>query len=62
MACTNLSMFTIFTMAPRKQIYPKDSLSEICASSSLLIVEEDANALDPLLWNCDHGSQEVSNQ
>ena len=39
-------------MMPRRQIYPEDCVPEVCGSSSVLIVEEDANALDPLLWNC----------
>lgn len=55
-------MFSIFMIMPRRQIYPSDHISEVCGSSSVLIIEEDANALDPLLWNCDHGLQEVSNE
>ena len=52
-------MFSIFTIIPRRQIYHEDDISEVCITSSVLMVEEDLNALDPLLWNCNHELQEV---
>ena len=55
-------MFSIFTIMPKRQIYHEDDIPEVCISSSVLIVEEDLNALDPLLWNCNHELQEVCNQ
>ena len=61
MAYADFSIFSIFTIMPRRQIYHKDCISEVCVSSSVLIVEEDVTALDPLLWNCDDELQVVSN-
>ena len=49
-----LSPFSIFMMRPRRRLNEEEAISDVCVSPTVLVVEEDSNAIDPLLWVIDH--------
>ena len=46
-------------MRPQRRLNEEEAIDDVCVSPAVLVVEEDDNAMDPLLWVIDESHSEL---